>query len=65
MAALLQEESRGGDIVLSQSMLDDPAVAAILAGQEITLERANIKGFEAAVAFGRLTLKDADSGSVE
>ena len=65
MAARLQGESRGGDIVLSQSMLDDPAVAAILAGREITLERANIKGFEAAVAFGRLTLKDADSGSVE
>ncbi|MBN4083118.1 hypothetical protein JYU08_00365 [bacterium AH-315-B06] len=60
LAARLQGESKGGDIVLSRSMLDDPAVAVVLAGHEITDERAEIKGFDDVVAFGRLIPKNRD-----
>ncbi len=60
MAARLQGESKGGDIVLSQSMLDDPAVAAVLASHGIVTERAEIKGFDAPVAFGRISGANRD-----
>ncbi|HEX2116721.1 MAG TPA: adenylate/guanylate cyclase domain-containing protein, partial [Alphaproteobacteria bacterium] len=54
MAARLQGESRGGDIVLSQTLADDPAVAPLLRGITKSAETATIKGFAGPVAFLRL-----------
>ena len=54
MAARLQGQSLGGDIVLSQVMAEDPAVAALLAELEPLQETASLKGFDEAVAFLRL-----------
>jgi class 3 adenylate cyclase len=54
LAARLQAESRGGDIVVSRQMADDPAVAALLDGVSRRDERADLKGFEEAVPFLRL-----------
>jgi class 3 adenylate cyclase len=53
-AARLQGESHGGDVVLSQTLAADPAVAAILAGRPRTAERARLKGLADAVPFERL-----------
>jgi class 3 adenylate cyclase len=54
LSARLQAESRGGDIVVSRQMADDPAVAALLDGVSSREERADLKGFEEAVEFLRL-----------
>ncbi len=54
MAARLQGESRGGDIVLSDELARDPAVAAVLAGCAARRESRGIKGFAAPVAYRRL-----------
>jgi len=55
LAARLQGESRGGDVVLSCSMADDPQVAAALAEHRANAERARLKGFDRPVDFFRLT----------
>ncbi len=55
LAARFQAESRGGDIVVSRKMADDPAVAALLDGVSSREERADLKGFEEAVPFLRLS----------
>ena len=55
LAARLQSESRGGDIVLSADMAAAPGVAALLGGSPTSRETARLKGFEAPVAFLRLT----------
>ncbi len=54
MAARLQSESRGDDIVLSAEMAADPAVAPLLDGLARREEQASLKGFEAPVGFLRL-----------
>jgi class 3 adenylate cyclase len=54
LAARLQGQSRGGDIVLSDALALDPAVAPLLAGLDASLEQAQIKGFERPVAFERI-----------
>jgi class 3 adenylate cyclase len=54
LAARLQAESRGGDIVVSRDMADDPAVASLLDGVSGREERAELKGFEESVPFLRL-----------
>jgi class 3 adenylate cyclase len=54
LAARLQAQSRGGDIVLSEALAADPAVAARLAGLPVDAESARVKGFEAPVAFLRV-----------
>jgi class 3 adenylate cyclase len=54
LAARLQAQSRGGDIVLSSSLAADPAVAALLAGLPVDAETARVKGFEGVVAFLRV-----------
>ncbi len=54
MAARLQGESAGGDIVVSEDMAADPLVADILAPLGATTERRAIKGFAEPVAFLRL-----------
>ena len=54
LAARLQEESLGDDIVFSTSVADDPAVAAILAGVPVSEERTDVKGFDVPIRFHRI-----------
>jgi class 3 adenylate cyclase len=54
LAARLQGESGGGDIVISETMAADPAVAGRLEGLARRRETARLRGFDAAVAFLRL-----------
>jgi class 3 adenylate cyclase len=54
MAARLQAESQGGDIVLSQDIVRDPAVRDILSGYRLEDARSLFKGFDAPVSFHRL-----------
>jgi class 3 adenylate cyclase len=54
MAARLQNESRGGDIVLSSAMLEDAAAAALLRGLAVREEVATLKGFDRPVPFRRI-----------
>ena len=55
MAARLQGQSRGGDIVLSQNFADDPAVTEMLAGLAASRESPELRGFEDPVPFLRVT----------
>ncbi|MGH6962095.1 MAG: adenylate/guanylate cyclase domain-containing protein, partial [Dongiaceae bacterium] len=55
LAARLQGQSVGGDIVLSQALAVDAGVQALLADYAVTDETAQIKGFDRPVAFHRLT----------
>lgn len=55
MAARLQGQSDGGDIVLSRTVADDPAVQALLANVPTREEQVMLKGFAAPVGFVRLT----------
>ena len=54
LAARLQGQSRGGDIVLSREMLLDPGVAAVVAGEAAQEDQADLHGFARPVAFLRL-----------
>jgi len=54
LAARLQGQSQGGDIVLSQTVAEHPEVKALLAGLEVGLESTALKGFDAPVVFHRL-----------
>jgi len=54
LAARLQAQSQGGDIVLSADLAADPAVRTVLAGLRAESESARVKGFENPVAFLRL-----------
>ncbi len=56
MAARLESQSQGGDIVLSRTVADDPAVQALLAGVSTRDESVTLKGFTDPVGFVRLTL---------
>ncbi|MGD1877151.1 MAG: adenylate/guanylate cyclase domain-containing protein [Kiloniellaceae bacterium] len=56
MAARLQGQSEGGDIVLSEAVAADPAVAALLAGLDCRRETTALKGFDAPVDFRRIRL---------
>jgi class 3 adenylate cyclase len=55
MAARLQGQSRGGDIVVSAEMLEDPTVAASLGGFAARPEKAALKGFAEELTFYRVT----------
>lgn len=55
MAARLQGQSAGGDIVLSRAVADDPAVQPLLAGLEAGEESVALKGFSDPIRFVRLT----------
>jgi len=59
MAARLQGESRGHDIVLSEPLVADPAVAEALAGLRTVPESRAIKGFGKPVSYRRLTIGGA------
>jgi class 3 adenylate cyclase len=54
MAARLQGQSAGEDIVLSHAVADDPAVQEILANVPQRQETVALKGFAAPVGFVRL-----------
>ncbi len=54
MAARLQGQSTGGDIVLSSSVADDPAVREVLAAVPKDRETVALKGFAEPVGFIRL-----------
>lgn len=56
MAARLQGQSEGGDIVLSEAIAEDAAVAPLLEGLDCTREAATLKGFDVPVAFRRIRL---------
>jgi class 3 adenylate cyclase len=54
MAARLQGQSEGDDIVLSRAVADDPAVRPLLAGHKKREESVALKGFDRPVSFVRL-----------
>jgi class 3 adenylate cyclase len=54
-AARLQGQSLGGDVVLSESLATDAAVAALLADRARATEQAHLKGLARAVMFERLS----------
>jgi class 3 adenylate cyclase len=54
MAARLQGESQGGDIVLSPEIAEDVSVAQILAGMPVARDQARLKGFDQPTMFLRL-----------
>ena len=56
MAARLQGQSAGGDIVLSRAVADDPAVQPVLADLPRHEESVALKGFSEPVGFVRLIL---------
>jgi class 3 adenylate cyclase len=58
LAARLEGESRGGDLVLSRALAADPGVAALLAGHKASEEQARLKGFDRPVDFLRLTFDE-------
>lgn len=55
MAARLQGESDGGDIVISEELAGDPVVATILADYKLKPESRELKGFDEPIQFQRLT----------
>jgi len=54
MAARLQGQSEGGDIVLSPEIAGDSIVAPLLAGFQVSRDQASLKGFDQPVMFFRL-----------
>ncbi len=54
MAARLQGQSQGGDIVVSRAVADDPAVKPLLATVNCREESVTLKGFSAPVGFVRV-----------
>jgi class 3 adenylate cyclase len=55
MAARLQGQSAGGDIVLSRAVADDPAVQPLVSGLKVHEESVALKGFSDPIRFLRLT----------
>ncbi len=54
MAARLQGQSEGGDVVLSRAVADDPAVQTVIAELSRRDEEVTLKGFDRPVGFVRL-----------
>lgn len=55
LAARLQGQSRGGDIVLSAAMAEDPGVTAMLTDWSFARETADLRGFDEPIGYLRLT----------
>jgi len=55
LAARLEHESRGDDIVLSAAMADDEAVARLMAGLSVSREDAQIRGFDRPIPLVRIS----------
>ncbi len=62
MAARLQGQSEGGDIVLSAELVADPAVADLLSPYPLSREEADLKGFDHPIPFLRLTPEGLGEG---
>ena len=60
LAARLQGQSKGGDVVLSQALAPLAEEAALLAGRRTTRETAMLRGLSEPVAFVRLAVDSAD-----
>jgi len=58
MAARLQGQSEGGDIVLSRAVADDPAVRPLLAAVPTRDESISLKGFARPIGFVRVLAKE-------
>lgn len=54
MAARLQGTSRGGDVVVSMNLAEDPAVVPLLASLTQKIETTRLKGFDEPVKFLRI-----------
>ena len=54
MAARLQGQSNGGDIVFSKVLAADPVVASILRPYDLATESRHVRGFDESVTFHRL-----------
>jgi len=54
LAARLEAESRGDDIVLSAAMAEEPGVTALLAGVAVSREDARLRGFDRPIPLVRL-----------
>jgi class 3 adenylate cyclase len=59
LAARLQGQSEGGDLVISTPVAADPAVAPLIAGLPQEEERARLRGFAKPVPFRRIAFVDA------
>jgi class 3 adenylate cyclase len=58
LAARLQGESRGGDVVLSNALAELPAAGPVIAGHRPTQEEARLRGVQAPVGFTRLAVHE-------
>ncbi len=63
MAARLQGQSAGGDIVISRAVADDPAAGPLLAGLDCRQESVTLKGFASPIGFVRVLTPGLDSPS--
>jgi class 3 adenylate cyclase len=63
LAARLQGESRGSDLVLSQALASAPGAATLIAAHAPRPERATLRGFAEPVAFVRLVFGTAPDRS--
>jgi class 3 adenylate cyclase len=61
MAARLEGQSQGADIILSQAMADDPAVQILIADTPMTRESAELRGFADSVPFYRMSLNGPEA----
>lgn len=59
LAARLQGQSRGADLVLSTEVAEDPQVAALLAALPHHEDSATLRGFDREVPFRRVMLEEA------
>ncbi len=58
IAARLQNESIGGDVVLSEAFAGDPAVKPALKNYSLLEETAQLKGFEGDISFYRISANE-------
>ena len=56
LAARLEKESRGSDIILSESLAQDPGVLSMLAEFRPTQDKASLKGFDDEIPITRIDI---------
>lgn len=54
LAARMEGQSRGGDLIISGRLASDPSVAALLDGLDLRAEAATLKGFAEPIAYCRV-----------
>jgi class 3 adenylate cyclase len=59
LAARMEGQSHGGDIILSERLANDPSVAPLLDGLDVTSEAAPLKGFAEAIPYRRIVMPKA------